>query len=133
MNTIFYQYRTFDTTYLFTIKNKEKITCKAFDVFQQYISKTTHFVDKVLLKRSIEEKTLHTLLTSKFIPSSHRVTDSLNTRQIEKNIAIYIRLLEFEIATGTKLEDLLTCPITQELFKETIYDNHGHTFEKNEY
>ena len=107
-----------------------------FDVFQKYISKTTHFIDKSLLERSIKEKTLYRLLISKFVPSNHRVIRSTNIKQIEKSLVTRTNFLEFAITTGTKLEDLLTCPITQNLFKESVYDNHGHTFEKadiNEY
>ena len=136
-----YQCRTFDTTYVFKVKNsEEKLSLKILDISQKCLFKKTFLPQDLslsgvgqLLAKGGFPTVLKSLVKRDLLPKEHliprprKVTRETCEKELEQTIEKFKRKIFIE----RKEMEGFTCPITLEVFKEPVVDEHGHTFEKS--
>ena len=138
-----YQCRTFDTTYVFKVKNSEEklsLTLKILDISQKCLFKKT-FLSQDLSLSGFEQlaklgdfaPVLESLVKRDLLPKEHliprprKVTQETCEKELEQTIEKFKR----KICRDGKEMEGFTCPITLEIFQKPVVDDHGHTFEKS--
>jgi len=129
------QYRTLNHVYLFKAQTESTLVLKIYDLSQACISKTTFsFSELGLSKTSFTLADLSTLIETlhqkKLIPFQ----GSPKTPTLEEglqNIEQIIAQVKPKVVFESKELEKFCCPITFEVFKDPVVDNHGHTFERS--
>lgn len=135
-----YQYRSFESTYLFKAKNEDEISLKILDLSQKCLFKKKfssqdlsllvinqllekgHFIDA--LERLVDKN----LLPQKYLTSKRR---KVTKKTCEKLLDQMIEQFKPRVFVESKEIEKFTCPITLEIFREPVIDEQGHTFEKS--
>lgn len=134
MSIVLHQYRSTDKIYFFREKQHGDISLTIFDIFKKVVFKRTirdltfsHTKVAQLLMQKQGAKAIKLLGSTEFLPKKYQLPgieiDAIN-EIVEKNIQ------RFKCNYRKIADDILICPITQDIFKEAMTDVHGHTFEK---
>ena len=130
MTPRFYQYRSFEWTYLFKTTNNCKISMRIFNVFQKH-----------MFKCNIPAKFIPTIRNGKFnmplitknLPNKFRITEEAEINKTAtllqrscKIVTKFIGNLTLKVCSN----DQFCCPITGDIMDDPVTDNHGHTFER---
>lgn len=129
MKTSFYQYRSFKHTYLFTVKNSDTVNLKIFDTACSRVFKCNIAANTFM--NAMHEDILDMSLITKNLPEEYRISEQKNCESMITSQPYYKKLLrcinEFTVEIFKKQ---FICPITQDVMKDPVTDNHGHSFEK---
>ena len=117
------QYRTFDYIYLIKRSNENTCTLRIFDLSQ-----------KSLFKQKIENpkdasfpELLINLADKNIIPKTY--VPNIKENPLER-VAHTIQKYKPQVLVEPKELQKFICPITLDVFKDPVTDNHGHTFEE---
>lgn len=140
VNSIRYQYRTFESTYLFKVKNEGEVSLKILDLFQKCFFKKT-FSSKEISFLNIEyflakgnfTPVLERLVEKSLLPKKHLLPRSIKITQktCEQVFDQVIDQFKPKVFVERKEIEGFTCPLTLEIFQEPVMDEYGHTYEKS--
>ncbi len=149
-----HQYRTFDRVFTFKAKS-DQLKLSVYNMGFQKIVQNTFAMNQLFSPPESDDNTqTYTLLPSRFCTASSllnayqhdfstllQLIDRENTygippspsnasciEALKQAIVSYQPQVGDDNSNGIKLP---ICPITQEVFKDPVIDNHGHTFEKS--
>jgi hypothetical protein len=134
------QYRNFDRLYLLKVKKNDDLKLKIFNLSQKCLFKKTFSVKNLkridiyqllftkkdysmFLEALVQKK----MLDCQYFPSIKQSISRQNYLQMAKKAIRQFKPKVFVEPEG--LKDFC-CPITLELFRNPVVDDHGHTFEK---
>ena len=108
-NPVQYQYRTFETTYLFKVKNQEDLTLKILDLAQKCLFKKK-FSAKDLDIGSMTQiftkgdftTVLEQLVKNHLLPEEHRLTSAKKDKVCKENLQQAIHKIKSKIVTEKK-------------------------------
>ena len=140
LNSVYYQYRSFDNLYVFKVHSAESLVVKIFDLSQRRLFKRA-FSNQALQGASIKQvsqKTdfpafLETLVQKGLLPRKHFSVSQREVRQEDclQEAAQAIQQFKPKILTESQEMEGFSCPLTLEVFQDPVMDEHGHTFERS--
>jgi len=140
LNSVQYQCRTFESIYLFQVKNEGDLTLKILDLSQKCLFKRAFSsqdlgllrVDQILAKGNFTT-VLEKLVEKQLLPEEHRlpVPKEVTQKACEKVLQQAIDQFKPKVFVERREIEGFSCPLTLEIFREPVMDEHGHTFEKS--
>jgi len=140
LNPVYYQYRGFDNLYVFKVKSDESLVVKIFDVSQRCLLKRAFFTQdlEVASMKQIFSKAdlptfLETLVQKGLLSREHFSASQRKVRQEDCLQAMTQAIQQFKPKVFIESREMegFSCPLTLEVFREPVIDEHGHTFEKS--
>jgi tetratricopeptide (TPR) repeat protein len=130
------QYRSFDNLYLFKVKGDD-IKLKIFNVSQKYIFKKAFLISdlkKINVYKFFAEqsyfKFLKALVKKHLLDSQLFSITEITLKKCQQMSRKAIQDFKIKVSVESKELEDFCCPITFEVFRNPVIDEHGHTFEK---
>jgi len=140
VNPVYYQYRSFENLYVVKVRSEQSVAVKIFDVSQKRLF-NQNFSSQELGAESVEHifakgdfpKLLETLVQQGVLPRSHFSVSQRQVGQEECLQAVTQAIQQFKprVLLESREMERFCCPITLQIFREPVIDDHGHTFEKS--
>ena len=140
LNHVQYQCRTFESIYLFKVKNEGELTLKVLDLSQKCLFKRAFSsqdldllrIDQILAKGNFAT-VLEKLVEKHLLPEEHRlpIPKEVTQKACEKVLQQAIDQFKPKVFVERREIEGFSCPLTLEIFREPVMDEHGHTFEKS--
>ncbi|MCE5318991.1 MAG: hypothetical protein LLG04_16715 [Parachlamydia sp.] len=140
---IYGQYRTLNHTYLFKSKSEQNLqilVIKVYDISRNCVFKTSfspaqiELLD-VKLTQTLEPDNISALvekvIQKKLIPADQFHSPEPTIQGCIQEIRQIVSQIKLRVLFASLELEKFTDPITFEVFKEPVIDEHGHTFEKS--
>ncbi len=140
LNPVYYQYRSFDNLYVFKVHSDESLVVKIFDVSQKCLLKrdfSTQDLQVASMKQIFSKADLptflETLVQKGLLPREHFSASQGQVRQEDCLQAMTQAIQQYKPKVFIERREMegFSCPLTLEVFREPVIDEHGHTFEKS--
>ncbi|MDJ0652219.1 MAG: hypothetical protein QNJ27_04370 [Simkaniaceae bacterium] len=138
-NSIPYQRRDFDRTYLFQVNNEGKISLKVLDLAQKCLFKKAFSAAELslpvsqLLAKGNFSPILERLVEKQSFPKEHLPAhpQEVTPEKCERLFDQIIEQLTLKRFVARNEREEFICPLTLETLLDPVIDEHGHTFEKS--
>ena len=139
LNPLYYQYRSFDHLYVLKAKSPDSLAVKVFDVAKKCLHKQVIPLQALeatsieqLFKKTDIPSLVETLVQQQLLPREHFPIEQMQITSETCAEALDHAIEQFKPKVFIEPREMqqFSCPITLEIFREPVIDEHGHTFEK---